>query len=106
AFTLLSVSALLINQLSKLMQTRPGFDSGQLLTFQLTASGAQYSNQAKLVAYQKRLLDALNAIPGVRGAALVNQLPLAGCCFVTTLLPEGRPMNPRLVRTVSILAVS
>jgi hypothetical protein len=33
------------------------------------------------VPYQRRLLEALEALPGVTGAAITNQLPLDGCCM-------------------------
>ncbi len=106
AFTLLAVSALFVAQLSTLLHTWPGFDPGQLLTFQLTASSTQYPDEAKLTLYQKNLLEALQSIPGVRSAAVVNQLPLAGCCFTTTFLPEGRALNPSTATSSSILGIS
>ncbi|MDQ2711000.1 MAG: ADOP family duplicated permease [Acidobacteriota bacterium] len=101
AFTLLAISALLISQLKNLNRVNPGFDPAGLRTFQLTASDPQYSDTAKLAAYQDRLTQALENIPGVRDVAFVSHLPLSGCCFVTELFPEGRTMASNAVHTAS-----
>ena len=52
------------------------------------------------------LIDALKNIPGVNGAAFVNQLPLAGCCFSTAMFPEGRPADFNSPDRLSILPIS
>lgn len=102
-FTLLAVSSVLVAQLHNLSRVWPGFDPRDLLTFQLTADDALSGSPARLAPYQKRLVQALKAVPGVRSAALVNQLPLIGCCLSTTIFPEGRLMDPRAVQRVSYL---
>jgi hypothetical protein len=79
----------------------PGFDPDHLLTFQLDAGEAQYGTAAKSLPYQRRLLQALRAIPGVENAALVNHVPVAGCCFTMTIYPEGRTIDPKVVESVS-----
>jgi serine phosphatase RsbU (regulator of sigma subunit) len=102
AFTLLSVSGLLIGQLQRLSHTSPGFDPDHLLTFELSLTDAK----RPLAAYQQSLLQAFNAIPGVRSAAVANQLPMAGCCLSSTIFPETRATGRDVVRTVSFMAVS
>ena len=89
AFVLLSVSAVLIAHLNRLLHTTAGFDPDGLLTFSVNTSSAEYSDMAHLVPFQKRLLQAIERIPGVSSAALINHLPLAGCCYITALFPEG-----------------
>ena len=106
AFLMLSVSGLLISELEKLRHTWPGFDAGHLLTFQLNATDEKYSSTKELLAHQNDLLTALEALPGVRSAALANQLPLDGCCFSTTLYPEGQSQKGDFAPTVSIVIVS
>ncbi len=101
AFTLLAASAVLIGQLGSLRRVHPGFDANHLLTFQLDVGEAQYGTAAKSLPYQKRLLQALRAIPGVENVALVNHVPVAGCCFVTTIYPEGRTIGPKAVESIS-----
>lgn len=106
AFLMLSVSGLLISELEKLGHTTPGFDSNHLLTFQLNATGEKYSSTKDFVAHQERLLRALEALPDVTGAALANQLPLDGCCFSTTIHPEGEPETEDFAQDVSFVIVS
>ncbi|MDQ2842635.1 MAG: ADOP family duplicated permease [Acidobacteriota bacterium] len=106
AFTLLAASALLIAQLNNLNRLRPGFDPEHLLTFQLTVSGRQYSDDNKRIAYQKELVQALQSIPGVSSAALISHLPLDGCCYTTNLLPEGRTLSPGTVLSTSFQIAS
>ena len=93
ASVLLSVSAVLIAHLNRLLGTPPGLDPGGVLTFSINASSADDADMEHLVPYEKRLLDAIQRIPGVSGAALVNHVPLAGCCYVTLLFPEGYPSD-------------
>lgn len=104
AFTLISAGALLVWHLNRLTETWPGFDPDGVLTFQITKSGG--GNAAAMSAYTDKLLGALDAIPGVSGAALTNQLPLAGCCFTTSVFPEGRSYNGEPGKEVSFMVVS
>jgi putative ABC transport system permease protein len=106
AFTLLAASALLLAQLGILLRVRPGFDPDHLLTFRLSAPGARYRDLAQLVPYQLRLTQALQSIPGVNGADLVNQLPLAGCCYSTSMFPDGNSANPIAQERLSILPIT
>lgn len=106
AFTLLAVSAILITQLRNLARTPSGFNPSHLLTFEITAADSQYPNVAKLLPYQRRLIQALEASPGITSAALVNQLPLAGCCYSTTIFPEGHTIDPKAVQRTSFVVVT
>ncbi|HET9362156.1 MAG TPA: ADOP family duplicated permease [Vicinamibacterales bacterium] len=90
AFTLLAVSTILVVHLGNLRRVPTGFNPDNVLAFELTAP-ARIVNSKTLVPFQKRLLEALEAVPGVTGAALVNQLPLDGCCVGGTVYPEGVP---------------
>ena len=106
AFVLLSVSAVLIAHLNRLLHTTAGFDPEGLLTFSVNTSSAEYPDMDRLVPFQKRLLQAIERIPGVSGAALVNHLPLAGCCYITTLFPEGSPAGDSGGREVNFIVIS
>jgi serine phosphatase RsbU (regulator of sigma subunit) len=105
AFTLLAVSAVLIGHVRSLSRVPPGFDPAHLLTFQLTVPESIASKGEKRAPYQIALLESIKAIPGVTGAGFVNQLPLGGCCFGTTLYPDGRP-PAATGETVAFLPVS
>ena len=106
AFTLLSVGAVLIGDLNRLLHTSPGFDPEGLLTFSLNTSSAEYPGPERLFPYQTRLLDAVRNIPGVISAALVDHLPLGGCCAETKLFPEGSDLRENGVQTVNLITIS
>lgn len=75
------------------------------MTFELDASATQYPDLAHLLPYQKRLLQAVENIPGVGDSSFVSHLALAGCCYTTTIFPEGRPVDLRATKGVSFLVV-
>ena len=104
AFTLLTVSVILVVHLRNLGRVPTGLEPNGVLTFELTAPARVVASKA-LVPYQRRLLDALEAIPSVTSAALVNQLPLDGCCLGGTVYAEGRPPGEE-ARRVSFLFVT
>ncbi|MBZ5594894.1 MAG: ADOP family duplicated permease [Acidobacteriia bacterium] len=106
AFTLLTVSGVLISHLRNLARIRPGFEPDHLLSFQLTVADAAGSSAEKLWPYQKRLIESLEAISGVGSAAIANQLPLNGCCLSTAIYAEGRPANPNQVQRTSFMVIS
>jgi serine phosphatase RsbU (regulator of sigma subunit) len=94
AFGLLAISAVLILHLRNLSRVSPGFAADDVLTFVLSVPGAIADDPGKRIALQRRLLEALQAIPGVSDVAFANQLPLDGCCLGTNIYPEGRPPDP------------
>ena len=106
AFVLLSLSTVLVAELYRLLHVSPGFDSDHLLTFKLTISPETIPGKQSQVAYQDRLVRALQAVPGVAGAGFANQLPLDGCCFTTTLYPEGGSTEVHAADRVSFLPVN
>jgi len=106
AFVLLSLSTVLVAELYRLMRVLPGFDPDHLLTFNLTVARETIPGKPGRVAYQDRLVRALEAIPGVTGAGFVNQLPLVGCCYIAAIYPEEAAPSTRPPDHVSFLPVS
>jgi predicted permease len=90
AFTLLAVSVILVAHLRTLGRVPTGLETDGLLTFELAAPARVIASKS-LMPFQKRLIEALEAIPGVTSAALVNQLPLDGCCMGGTVHAPGMP---------------
>jgi putative ABC transport system permease protein len=101
AFTLLAVGAALIVHLQNLGRTPPGFDADHLLTFSISIPDSIASDDAARPSYQKRLVEALAALPGATGAGFANHLPLTGCCLSTTIHREGHPVESRAVERTS-----
>jgi predicted permease len=105
AFTLLAASTVLIAHIRALMRVPPGFNPNGLITFDLTMPEALAREEDVRVPFQKRLLDAIEAIPGVDSAGFVNQLPLDGCCLGGRVLPDGRPLESNVEeRTAFVIA--
>jgi predicted permease len=106
AFALLAVSSALIAHLRNLSHTSPGFDADQALTFVVSVPGTIASDTNTRVSLQQRLVEGLEAIPGVDAVALANQLPLKGCCMETAIYPEGRPLDVNASQRTSLMAVN
>jgi predicted permease len=104
AFALLAVSLILVAHLRNLGRVPTGLDADGVLTFQVAAP-ARVMTSKSLMPFQKRLIDTLEAIPGVTSAALVNQLPLDGCCMGGTVHAPGMPAEHES-RRVSFMFVT
>ncbi len=103
-FTLLAAGATLVGHLRNLRQAPAGFDPHNLLVFE--TSFVDPAGKPRDPRAQRRLLEAIERVPGVTSAALVNQVPLAGCCLSTTIYPQGRADRAPTARGVSYLAVT
>jgi putative ABC transport system permease protein len=89
ALTLLAGAGLLLRSLQELGRVSPGFDSGHILTFQVTSSWAETG--PSMGQRTKRLLESLQSIPGVEGAAMAMSLPGVPQQFQTDVqVVEGR----------------
>ncbi|HEX6863350.1 MAG TPA: ABC transporter permease, partial [Thermoanaerobaculia bacterium] len=58
-----------------LTQVDPGFDSKGLLSLQIALPDATYPDDHQVTAFYDRLVDRLEQLPGVEGAAAVSGLP-------------------------------
>jgi putative ABC transport system permease protein len=78
ALVLLIGAGLVLQSLVRLFAVHPGFDPRRMLTAEISASGPRYAADASVVELYRRVLDRVQALPGVRAAALASQLPLGG----------------------------
>ena len=84
AFALLAVSAVLIIQLRALSRTSTGFRRRSSPDLRPQRAGHDRTTIATpRVPYQRRMIEALQTIPGVDAVGFANQLPLDGCCYGT-----------------------
>ncbi len=94
AFTLLTISAILVVQMRTLERVSLGFDPDGLVAFNLTlprGAGTSEERAEQRRAAQARLMDALRQTPGVTEAAFASQLPAGPFCGDTPIYVEGRP---------------
>jgi putative ABC transport system permease protein len=75
ATVLLIGAGLFIRSLANLERVRLGFEPQRLMTFQLAPPPTQYPLATKAPVFYRSLLDALQAIPGARGAAVSSGIP-------------------------------
>jgi len=77
ALVLLVGAGLLFRSLSLLYAIDPGFDTSQLLTLQVQASGTRFDDE-RTHRFFAESLEAVRQLPGVSAAAFSSQLPLSG----------------------------
>jgi putative ABC transport system permease protein len=95
--TVLLISAgLLMRTLSNLEHVHIGFDSHGLITFQLALSTARYPLTSQAPQFYRALLDSLQTIPSVRGAAVSSGIPFGQGSYTT---------SPIIAATGSVLPV-
>ncbi len=77
ALVLLSGAGLMIRTFANLMHTDPGFDARHALSAEMWLTGTRYNSPATTSAYYHTVTERLQAIPGVKSAAVVEAgLPL------------------------------
>ena len=91
---LLVVLALTVRGFVNLQQVDAGFRPDGVLTMQLSMPPARYATAPALVEFADRLRPRLEAIPGVRRAAAISLLPLAGLLRTEDYRVVGRPAPP------------
>ncbi|HVX39994.1 MAG TPA: ABC transporter permease [Gemmatimonadaceae bacterium] len=115
---LLVGAALLIRSFLSLQSVQPGFDPNNVLTLRVNLSGPQYDSTYKRFAFWDRLLEQLNARPGIVSAAIANNIPLGGSNNNSFINIEGKPtalgeepllenrwVSPRYLETMRIPVV-
>jgi predicted permease len=91
ALVLLAGAALLLRSFAGLRSVDPGFNTHQLLAFETSLAGGDYSKTAQLAELVRRAAERLQAVPGVKSAGSTFVLPMSG---MNTDLPFnilGRP---------------
>ena len=69
-------AGLLLRTFANLRRIDPGFETRNLLTFQISPRGKNYDTVAKINDLYSRGLERFRALPGVQAAAVTNKLPL------------------------------
>ena len=92
AMVLLVGAGLLVRTFAALHSVVPGFDPHHVLTMETSLTGAHYDRTADISEMTRRVIERVEAIPGVEAAAASSYLPLdsgLGLGFVI----EGRPLT-------------
>jgi putative ABC transport system permease protein len=91
ATVLLIGAALLMQTLFKLQRTELGFAPKGVLTFQLAPPPTKYPLDTRAPQFYRALIDALQAIPGVHGAAVSSGIPFGNGSYTSTAMT---PIGP------------
>src|SRR6185436_4381902 len=73
---LLVGAGLLIRTFSELKSLNPGFHSEGVLSLHLAIPRAKYTDDRQVASFCQRVLERVQAVPGVEHAGMVNRLPL------------------------------
>ena len=71
-------TGLMVRSFQALASSHPGFEPRGVLTMRVSVPPAEIRNAAAVNAYHVTLAQRLKQLPGVSGAGVVSQLPLAG----------------------------
>jgi putative ABC transport system permease protein len=89
---LLIGAALLIRSFIALRQVSPGFDPHNVLTMDMSLSGARFANTAGVSRLVREARRRLNAVPGVEASAMTSWPPLRGRLGLPFIV-IGRPLG-------------
>jgi predicted permease len=88
---LLTGAALMLQTLSRLRGVELGFETDGALSVGLLLPEARYPDEASANELYRRLLERVQALPGVESAGVVTDLPLTGSYTSDYFRIEGRP---------------
>ncbi len=90
---LLASAGLVVASFQRVINADLGFEADHLLSLQVFLPLNRYprENAAKTSALVDEVVKRMNALPGVRGAAATNFLPLTGFWGVSSFLLRGQP---------------
>lgn len=92
SLVLLIGAGLLLRSFLLLRAVDPGFERHNLLTAHLVLDNKNYAGAAEQTAFAARLMERLDALPGVEMAGVTNSLPLSFSMLLSvTLSIEGHP---------------
>jgi len=94
AFVLLAGAGLLARSYARLSRVDPGFDADGALTARISLSEARYRDKERQAIYFAQVLERVRALPGVRRAGAVSDLPFSGSRTGQSFDIEGRPLGP------------
>jgi putative ABC transport system permease protein len=93
SLVLLVGAGLLIRSFVRLQQVQPGFNPQHLLSIELSLPRAKYTEE-QATPFFDQLLSRIAAQPGVEGATIATDLPLAGGSDFLAFSVEGRSLAP------------
>src|SRR5690606_20486804 len=95
ALTLLVGAGLMVRSLIRVVEADPGFRADNVLTLEIALPRHEYASGEGIPDFQRRLMERVATLPGVRAAGMVNVLPMARSSPSVRFAIEGRaPTRP------------
>ncbi|PYR56845.1 MAG: permease [Acidobacteria bacterium] len=98
SFMLLVGAGLLVRSFFQMMRVDTGFDSTNVITAGLPIASSKFPEPDQLNAYLRQIVARVDALPGVREAAVTNTVPMRGWGNGMPFLIAGRPLVDRANR--------
>jgi putative ABC transport system permease protein len=92
SLVLLIGAGLLVNSFLRLRNVDPGFRTDHVLTMSVTLTPLKYPDHARREAFYTELINNVEALPGVKSAAVASQIPLIKQGDSVGVIFEGRPL--------------
>jgi putative ABC transport system permease protein len=104
ALVLLVAAGLMVRSFWNLKVTDIGFDTADVLTFEIGLSNTDYGSRERATAFQEELRTHLGALPGVVSVGGVSRcLPFGSWCGGDPLRVQGRVVDPGTIPPVVAL---
>jgi putative ABC transport system permease protein len=84
-------AGLLVKSFARLLAVDAGFRAGRVLTGVVVLPTAKYTDSPSRIAFFHKLLDGLEASPGVESAGAASAVPLSGSVGTAFVRVEGEP---------------
>ncbi len=89
ALVLLTASGLLLRSYSNMSTVDLGFEPEHVSTAYYSLPRTEYSNQARVDAFNDDLVQRLERLPGIEAAGLAAAIPTSDMAVLTSFVPEG-----------------
>jgi predicted permease len=95
ALVLLVGAGLMVRSFARIQSVDPGFDPEGALAVQMSLPASKYPDETQRRAVQQRVLENVRALPGVRAAAFISNIPMSGSISTGSFDVEGvTPTGP------------
>jgi putative ABC transport system permease protein len=94
AIILLVGAGLFMRSVLHLYNVDPGFQTNGVLTMNLALQGAKFPEEPQRIAFYNRVMQRVNALPGIQSAGLTTVLPLSDNFDGRTIAIEGQYRDP------------
>ena len=90
---LLIATGLMVESANRLWRVDPGFDTRNLLTMTISLPNNKFEWRHNVV-FSRQAIRSIEAMPGVRDAAVIGGVPMRAGSFLGSFTVDGRPDNP------------